>query len=147
MEVDYYDFIIKGEFGNFKFGTPWSDVITLLGDPPLYAPPKLGNKAIAQYGGLQFNIEEEKVTDISLRLDRDFSELPKEITFKNFDYPEIQKNEVLRLLKEHDITWKRIKFMCSDWIDYLISSKGVHLSFGGDRLGLVGACDPNEKWV
>ena len=147
MEVDYYDFIIKGEFGNFKFGTPWSDVITLLGDPPLHAPADEFTSQIARYGDLELIIsDEKKILVISIQLDRDYIEIPKNLMLKNFETPALELEFVFELLKKNNISWKRMEVMCDDRIDYYFTSTGVHLSFADNKLGKVGAANPNSKW-
>lgn len=65
MQVDYFAFIATGEFGLFKFGTPWNEVINVLGVPPLYEPPGEGTAVLARYGDLEFAILEEESEAVS----------------------------------------------------------------------------------
>lgn len=151
MKVDYHQFIVKGEFGYFKFASPKRDVIKLLGDPPLYAPfDRSYNGSIerAKYGDLEFAFRDDgTISHFSLRVQYPNIEIPKQLTMINFETPALTKEFVLDLLEIHNVTNKRLEAMCCEEIDYRITSRGVHLSFGGDnRLGILAACNPDEKW-
>jgi len=146
MEVDYFAFIAKGEFGMFKFGTPWNQVINVLGVPPLYAPPGAGTAALARYGTLEFAILDEQVVTVSLQLNQSEIELPANVSMINFAEAQLEIAKVEDILKMYDITWERVELLCDDWIDYYRSSTGVHLSFGGNLLGKVGAADLDKFW-
>jgi hypothetical protein len=146
MEVDYFAFIAKGEFGMFKFGTPWNQVINVLGVPPLYEPPGEGTAALARYGTLEFAILDEQVVTVSLQLNQSEIELPANVSMINFADAQLEIAKVKDILKMYDITWERVELLCDDWIDYYRTSTGVHLSFGGNLLGKVGAADPDKFW-
>ena len=146
MKVDYYEFIAKGEFGNFKFGIPNSKVIEVLGNAPLYKPQDELWSAIARYDCVEFIIDNNKVIVISLQLDGDYIKIPKLLKIENFETPILNIPQVEEIIKKHDVTWERLELMCDEWIDYYRTSTGVHLSFGGGLLGKIGACDPSKKW-
>lgn len=146
MEVDYFTFIAKGEFGMLKLGTPWEQVIHILGVPPLYEPPGQSTPAIARYGILEFIIVNEQVSSISLQVDEPEIELPVQVKMINFGAIQIEAQEVKNLLQDYKITWKRFELFCDEWTDYYLTSTGVHLAFGGDLLGKVGAADPHKYW-
>lgn len=147
MNVDYYEFIAKGEFGDFKFGTPWSTVISLLGDPPLYRPPGKGTDELARYDDIEFAINnDKKIALVSLRLDGDQIKIPNEINIEHFETPILNQQQVFEILEAHNVSWERMELMCDEWIDYYRTSTGVHLSFGGGLLGKIGASDPTKKW-
>ena len=147
MNIDYYLFIAKGEFGEFKFGEAWNKVINLLGDPPLYAPPGNETNARARYDDLEFAINHDnKIALVSLQLDGDDIKIPKGLTIEHFETPILNISQVEEIIRKHDVTWERMELMCDDWIDYFRTSTGVHLSFGGGLLGKVAACNPNTKW-
>ncbi|HAG81724.1 MAG TPA: hypothetical protein DCL61_11280 [Cyanobacteria bacterium UBA12227] len=146
IEVDYFVFIAKGEFGLFKFGTSWNQVINVLGVPPLYEPPGEGTAALARYGDLEFAIVDERVVTISLQVDQSGIELPANVSVINFESAQLETAKVKDILRMYDITWERVELLCDDWIDYYRTSTGVHLSFGGSLLGKVGAADPDKFW-
>ncbi|BAZ29536.1 hypothetical protein NIES4074_19830 [Cylindrospermum sp. NIES-4074] len=146
MQVDYFTFIAKGEFGTFKFGTPWNEVINVLGVPPLYEPQGEGTAALARYGDMEFAILNERVATVSLQVDQAGIEIPANVIIINFNKAQLEIIEVQNILKMYGITWERVELLCDDWIDYYRTSTGVHLSFGGDILGKVGAADPDKFW-
>lgn len=146
MQVDYFTFIATGEFGLFKLGTPWNEVINVLGVPQLYEPPGEGTAALARYGDLEFAILDEQVVTISLQVDQSEIELPANTIVINFKKAQLDTAEVQNILKMYGITWERVEILCDDWIDYYRTSTGVHLSFGRNLLGKVGAADPDKFW-
>jgi len=146
MEVDYFAFIAKGEFGLFKFGTPWNKVINVLGVPTLYEPPGEGTAALARYGDLEFAILDEQVVTVSLQVNQSGIELPANAIMINFEDAQLKIAEVQNILKMYGIIWERVELLCDDWIDYYRTSTGVHLSFGGGLLGKVGAAAPDKFW-
>ena len=85
FKVDYFTFITKGKFGTFQFGTPWNEVINILGFPPLYKPPGEGTAALARYGDLEFAILDQRVITISLQVDQSEIELPANLMVINFE--------------------------------------------------------------
>lgn len=146
FKFNYFTFITNGEFGLFKFGTPWNEVINILGFPPLYEPSGEGTAALARYGDLEFAILDERVVTISLQVDRSEIELPANLMVINFDKTQLDIAEVQDILKMYGITWERVELLCDDWIDYYRTSTGVHLSFGGNVLGKVGVAAPDKFW-
>ncbi len=92
--VNYCDFIARGEFGTFKFGTPWNEIINVLGIPPLYEPPGKGTPALARYGDLEFSILEERVTTISLQVDQSEIRLPANMRVINFEDTQLDISKV-----------------------------------------------------
>lgn len=146
FKFDYFTFITKGELGTFKFGTPWNEVMKILGFPPLYEPPGEGTVALARYGDLELAILDEQVVTISLQVDRSEIELPGNLMVINFDKTQLDIAEVQNILKIDGITWERVELLCDDWIDYYRTSTGVHLSFRGNILGKVGVADPDKFW-
>jgi len=146
MQVDYFTFIAKGEFGMFKFGTPWNEVIKILGVPPLYEPPDEDIAALARYGDIEFAILDEGVATVSLQVNHSEIKLPENIIIKNFQTAQLEISEVQDILENYGITWERVELLCDDWIDYYRTSTGVHLSFGGNLLGKVCAANPEKFW-
>lgn len=146
MQVDYFAFIAKGEFGTFKFGTPWNEVINTLGVPPLCESQGEGTAALARYGYLEFAILNERVITVLLQVDQSRIEIPVNVIIINFEKAQLEITEVQSILKMYGITWERVELLCDDWIDYYRTSTGVHLSFGGSLLGKVGAANPKKFW-
>ena len=129
-----------------QFGTPWNEVINILGFPPLYQPPSEGTAALARYGDLEFAILDERVVTISLQVDQSEIELPANLMVIHFEKAQLDIAEVQNILKIYGITWERVELLCDDWIDYYRTSAGVHLSFGGNLLGKIGVADPDKFW-
>lgn len=121
MQVDYFTFIANGEFGQFKFGTFWNEVIKVLGVPPLYEPAGEETAALARYGDLEFAILDERIVTVSLDINYSKIELPTNIIVKNFEKPQLEIVKVQDILEVHNVTWERIEFLCDDWIDYYLS--------------------------
>ncbi len=140
IHVDFFEFITTGELGPLRIGTDWSLVVSALGEPPLHEPPRDGAPAFARYGDLDFTIEGGRVSVISLHVHRPSIALPEALELSNFEDAELSIAEVENRLANAGVTWARFEPMCDDWIDYFMTSAGVHLSFGGRRLGAV-ACD------
>lgn len=138
IRVDFISFVTTGGFGPFGVGTSWSTIVARLGEPPLYAPPEGSRPAFARYGILDFTIEDGHISVISLHLDRTALELPDSIQMTNFEAPNLTIDRAKALLDERGVTWERFEIMCDDRIDYFRTSKGVHLSFGHGRLGVIG---------
>jgi hypothetical protein len=119
-------------------------VVAALGEPPLYEPPRNSTPAFARYGDLDFTIENDRVSVISLHVNRPDPELPEMIGMTNFKQPALSFEQVERLLDSHGVTWTRFEPMCIERTDYHFTSVGVHLSFHDHRLGLVGAT--SKSW-
>jgi hypothetical protein len=146
MEVDFFDFITRGVLGQLIVGTPWHQVVKMLGQPELYEEPSSSSPGFARYGDIEFIIQDGKVAVISMQLDGADIRIPSSIQMVNFDDPNPDADEVAALLQDQGISWERMELLCDEWQDYYRTERGVHLSFGGELLAKVGATDPVTQW-
>lgn len=143
MQVDFPAFIVDGVFGAFRVGTRWTEVVRMLGEPPLFTAPAGDRPGFARFGDLEFTIHGDRVHVITLGIDEadDTFEVPSVIEIVDYGHGYLL-DQIERLLAKHGVSWWKIEEMSDDHDEVYETERGVHLAFRGDVLGRIGATVP-----
>lgn len=130
MIVDFVEFVVSGQFGDFTGGAFTENIIAAIGTPEAIERSRRTKQLELLYNDLECRLYDDTLVAISLRFENRHPKLPESIVLERFPEAEDRNVKAVEsILLERGIAWKEDDLIRDEFQFVYVTDQNVELVF------------------